>query len=107
MAEPFRPTTPPGRGERRAVLRVHFTPGPDPLTPLLGRTRAGVLRRLVQRHSTTTLADGLGISVASASMHAKALREAGLVVTRREGKTARHQCSGLGLDLLGDRPAIV
>lgn len=82
-------------------------PGPDPLTPLLGRTRADVLRRLVQRHSTTTLADGLGISVASASMHAKALREAGLVVTRREGKTAWHQCSGLGLDLLGDRPARV
>ena len=74
--------------------------GADPLGTLLGRTRAQVLEALAEQRTTGSLAQDLGISAASASQHATALREAGLVATRREGKTAWHECTALGAELL-------
>ena len=74
--------------------------GADPLGTLLGRTRAQVLEALAEERTTGTLARDLGISPASASQHASALREAGLIATRREGKAAWHQCTALGAELL-------
>ncbi len=71
-----------------------------PLTALLGGTRAQALRVLVGECTTTELARELDVTAAAASMQAKTLREAGLVVSRREGKTVRHWCTPLGLDLL-------
>ncbi|MBS2539685.1 winged helix-turn-helix transcriptional regulator, partial [Catenulispora sp. NF23] len=68
----------------------------DPLGTLLGRTRAHVLAALAEQRTTGSLAHDLGISAASASQHATALREAGLVATRREGKAAWHECTALG-----------
>jgi hypothetical protein len=41
---------------------------------------------VVSEHTTTRLAAGLGISTSSASTHAAALRDAGLVETRRDGR---------------------
>lgn len=72
----------------------------DPLSTLLGRTRAQVLEALAEQRTTGRLARDLGISAASASQHATALREAGLIATRREGKAAWHGCTALGAELL-------
>ncbi len=72
----------------------------DALGALLGRTRASILEVLVEHRTTTELARNLGISVASASAHAKTLRGAGLIVTRRAGKAVTHVATPLGLGLL-------
>ena len=50
--------------------------GSDTLAALLGPTRAAVLRVLRQPRGTVDLAAAVGISPASASEHAKVLREA-------------------------------
>jgi hypothetical protein len=72
----------------------------DPLAALLGRTRAPILKLLVEQRTTSELALKLGISAASASARAKTLRGAGLVVTRRTGKAVTHVATPLGLRLL-------
>jgi len=76
--------------------------GVDPLARLLGGTRAAVLRRIGEpgRHTTTTLADDVGISVSSASEHTAALRAAGLVDTVRAGRAVVHRLTPLGQHLL-------
>ncbi|SCK21011.1 Helix-turn-helix domain-containing protein [Streptomyces sp. WMMB 714] len=74
--------------------------GRDHLAALLGSTRAAVLRLLTRQFTTTEAARELGISTASASTHAKALREAGLVTSLRDGKAVLHWCTPLGLDLV-------
>jgi DNA-binding transcriptional ArsR family regulator len=86
-----------------AVTPLPLREGPssaEPLTVLLGATRAQALVLLVQQQTTTTLARELGITPAAASMQAKTLREAGLIVSQREGKAMWHWCTPLGLDLL-------
>jgi DNA-binding transcriptional ArsR family regulator len=48
----------------------------------------------------------VGISPASASEHAKVLREAYLIQTCREGRSVRHSLTPLGRTILGQlRPA--
>ncbi|MEU7168356.1 winged helix-turn-helix domain-containing protein [Streptomyces morookaense] len=73
---------------------------PDPLVALLGRTRAQVLYELTHGCGTRELARRIGVSDASASQHATALRQAGLVISRRSGNSVHHSLTGLGLDLL-------
>ncbi len=78
-------------------------PGADPDEPvaaLLGRTRSAVLRLTLREPTTGQLARELGISAASASEHARALRRAGLVNTVRAGRAVRHSCTLLGHRLL-------
>lgn len=70
--------------------------GRDQLAAVLGTTRARVLRALTSEHTTSELARALGISPASASTHAAALRGAGLVTTRRDGQAVRHALTDLG-----------
>ena len=81
----------PGEGER--TLDGHG------LT-LLGRTRAAILRALTEPRTTTGLARTLEVSGASASEHARTLRRAGLITTRRTGKAVTHLITPLGLRLL-------
>ncbi|MEU5212880.1 winged helix-turn-helix domain-containing protein [Streptomyces sp. NPDC020742] len=76
------------------------SPPDDPLTALVGSTRAHALRLLVRQHTTTDLARELAVSPAAASMQAKILRESGLIVSQRDGKAMWHWCTPLGLDLL-------
>jgi DNA-binding transcriptional ArsR family regulator len=71
-----------------------------PLAELLGRTRAAVLALAATPHSTGEIAQKLGISAASASVHARMLRDAGLLVTERPGRTTRHSLTSLGARLL-------
>jgi DNA-binding transcriptional ArsR family regulator len=78
----------------------------DPVSELLGRTRAAVLRLTCRDRTTTELASELGVSAATVSGHTKTLREAGLIVTCRAGKAVLHSLTPLGGRLLeGAAPA--
>jgi DNA-binding transcriptional ArsR family regulator len=88
-------------GALTPVPLVDEEPGSDPLGELLGRTRASVLALAAAPCSTGELARELGISAATASEHARTLRNAGLLVTERAGKAVRHSVTQLGADLLG------
>lgn len=70
------------------------------LVALLGRTRAAVLEAIGDGCTTTELADRVKVSVSSASQHAAVLRNAGLIVTRRVGKSVRHSLTPLGAALI-------
>ncbi|MER5781167.1 ArsR family transcriptional regulator [Streptomyces mobaraensis] len=71
----------------------------EPLTAVLGRTRHDALLLLADEHTTTGLARRLGVSNATASAHAAALRGAGLVASVRRGRAVVHRRTALG-DLL-------
>lgn len=73
----------------------------DSLAALLGPTRAAVLRALREPRSTAELAAAVQISPASASEHAKILRDASLIETRREGRGVRHSLTALGTAMAG------
>lgn len=71
------------------------------LADLLGRTRAAVLRSIsAGACSTSELAARAGISLASASEHARVLHRTGLVTTRRAGNAVRHTISPIGTHIL-------
>jgi len=83
--------------DRRGLLRDDHD---DALDDVLGATRARILRALLAEHTTSGLARALGISTASASMHAATLRDAGLVSSRRDGRAVQHVVTALGQQLL-------
>ncbi|MEJ3741910.1 winged helix-turn-helix domain-containing protein [Actinomycetes bacterium KLBMP 9797] len=70
------------------------------LASLMGRTRALVLDVVGDGGSTGEIARRLSISPAAASQHATVLREAGLLVSRREANTVLHTLTPLGRALL-------
>jgi DNA-binding transcriptional ArsR family regulator len=97
--EPWLPTIVyPARGI--AELWRSQAPPPDALARLLGRTRALVLAALDTPLSTTSLAASIELSVAGASRHLLALRDAGLVSTERHGHEVRYGRTELGSALL-------
>lgn len=68
---------------------------------LLGKTRARVLRSISSGAcSTSELAARAGISLASASEHARVLHDTGLVTTHRVGSAVRHHLSPIGANVL-------
>ncbi|MGW0468568.1 ArsR/SmtB family transcription factor [Streptomyces sp. NPDC003027] len=93
---------------------VTYAAGPGlPLTPdgapgseeslaaVLGSTRLALLRALTDGQTTTALARRLGVSNATASAHASALRGAGLITTARAGRSVEHRRTALGALLVG------
>lgn len=76
-------------------------PNRPALAALLGRTRARALDAIATTCSTTELAHRIGVSPATASHHAAALRSAGLVVSSRIGIAISHRLTALGVALLG------
>ncbi|MFI9049208.1 helix-turn-helix domain-containing protein [Streptomyces sp. NPDC053427] len=68
----------------------------DALSGVLGRTRVDILHRLADAHTTSQLAGRLGVSNATASAHAAALRAAGLITTVRAGRAVLHRRTALG-----------
>ncbi|MEV1083744.1 helix-turn-helix domain-containing protein [Streptomyces sp. NPDC050211] len=78
-------------------------PAGQAVAGLLGRTRAAVLETTGTGATTGQIADRLRISPASASQHTAVLREAGLVSSRRQGKTVCHTLTPLGKALLNGR----
>lgn len=80
--------------------RSRPAPPPDGLAALLGRTRALAIHALSDPRSTTELALCLGVSIGTASRHAAALRDAGLVTSTRHGSAMLHVATDLGRRLV-------
>lgn len=79
----------------------------EALRTLLGRTRADLLAALTTGGgSTGELAQRLIVSPASVSQHTAALRDSGLIVTRRRGPAVHHSATPLGEALVGGRRGI-
>jgi len=72
---------------------------PDVLVRLLGRGRAAVLAALDEPAGTTTLAHRLRLAPSSVSAHLTALRDAGLLVSRRYGHQVLYERTPLGIAL--------
>ncbi|WP_432059760.1 ArsR/SmtB family transcription factor [Streptomyces sp. S1] len=69
----------------------------EALAGVIGRTRTALLHALDGGPLTTTdLARRLGVSNATASSHAQALRAAGLLTTTRTGRSVHHERTPLG-----------
>jgi DNA-binding transcriptional ArsR family regulator len=97
---PWQPTLVyPARGI--ATLWEDAAPAADGMSRLLGATRAAVIANLDAPRSTTELARRLSISPATASHHLAALREAGVVTSRREGRTVLYVRTPVGEALAG------
>jgi DNA-binding transcriptional ArsR family regulator len=71
-----------------------------PLTTLLGRARAVALRAAATGATTAEMARAAGVSASSASRHATALRDAGLITTVRHGPAVLHTLTPAGASLL-------
>jgi DNA-binding transcriptional ArsR family regulator len=82
------------------------TSASDGLPRVFGRTRAAAIRLVGADGELTTgaLAARLGVSAASASQHATALRGAGLITSERRGKTVHHALTPLGERFLRGGP---
>jgi hypothetical protein len=74
----------------------------DSLVRLLGRSRSAVLIETTRpgRHTTSSIARRVGISVSSSSEHLTALRAAALVSSRRDGGAIVHQATPLCRELV-------
>jgi DNA-binding transcriptional ArsR family regulator len=84
---------------RRTALPGDLSSG-APLAALLGRTRAAALRVVASGATTGELARATGVSASSASQHATALRDAGLIVSYRHAASVLHTLTPLGAALL-------
>lgn len=99
----FYPVTPSSMTRADLWVRSDADTDSPALATLLGRTRAAALEVIADGCTTTELAKRLGISAATASQHASALRGAGLVTSRRDANRMLHAVTGLGSQLLAAR----
>ncbi|MDI3404470.1 ArsR/SmtB family transcription factor [Streptomyces cavernicola] len=74
---------------------------PKALARLLGRGRADILCALTEPAATTTLAERLALAPSSVSAHLSALRGAGLLTSRRQGRQVLYERTPLGIALAG------
>ncbi|WP_188111112.1 ArsR/SmtB family transcription factor [Nocardioides antri] len=72
----------------------------DGLSALLGRTRATILARLTVPLSTTQLARELGLSPGSVSQHLSILRDSGMAVSWRSGRSVLYHQTPLAESLI-------
>jgi DNA-binding transcriptional ArsR family regulator len=72
----------------------------DPLSALMGRTRATLLAALGLPATTTQLAAQLGLSPAAVSEHLKILKDTTLVTARRSGRLVLYQRTAAASTLL-------
>jgi regulatory ArsR family protein len=84
----------PARGI--ATLWQQAPAAPGGLARLIGSSRATMLVDLAAPRSTTELAERLSLSPATTSHHLTALREAGLVTGRRDGRSVLYARTALG-----------
>lgn len=87
----------------RGVGNLWQRPTPDSaqaLARLLGANRAAVLSELDDPASTTALAARLGLAPSSVSAHLTALRDAGLLISRRVHHQVLYERTPLGIALL-------
>lgn len=83
----------------RAALPEDLGTGAS-LETLLGRTRTAVFRAATVGATTGELAHAARVSAPSASQHATALRDAGLIVSHRNAQSVLHTLTPLGAALL-------
>ena len=93
----------PAAPDRPAAEELWTAPVDRTLAGLLGATRAKVLTAAIEGGTTTARAQRTGVSLASASEHARALRDAGLLRTHRRGTAVHHNVTALGVRLLDRR----
>ena len=74
----------------------------DPLSDLLGRTRAAILTALEAPSSTTALARHLGRTAPAISQHLAVLRRSGLITSWRSGRTVYYQQTTLGHSVVSE-----
>jgi DNA-binding transcriptional ArsR family regulator len=92
---PWQPTIVyPARGA--GLVFEEADPPTDPLAPLLGRTRAGLLLALASPSSTTQLAALTGASLGATGDHLKVLLDAGLVSRERIARSVVYRRTPLG-----------
>jgi DNA-binding transcriptional ArsR family regulator len=72
----------------------------DPLSALIGRTRATLLASLDLPRTTTQLAAQLGLSPPAVSQHLKVLKDTALVTARRRGRMVLYQRTPTATTLL-------
>jgi DNA-binding transcriptional ArsR family regulator len=102
--QPWQPTLVyPARGI--ATVWDEGAHAPDALAKLLGATRAEILTSLDAPLSTTELAERLSLSPAGTSHHLTVLRDAGLLTTRRDGRTVLYVRTTVA-DTLVERSAL-
>ncbi|MFJ3756521.1 DUF5937 family protein [Streptomyces sp. NPDC090080] len=77
---------------------------PGSLVRLLGRGRATVLTALAEPATTTALAHRLRLAPSSVSAHLAALRDAGLLTSRRYGHQVLYERTPLGIALASGAP---
>ncbi|SJZ92919.1 Predicted transcriptional regulators [Marinactinospora thermotolerans DSM 45154] len=100
MAPPWQPALAyPARGVGR-LWGEEADPPPGTLARLIGRSRARLLTALDEPATTTALAHAHGLSPAAVSGHLTALRDAGLLETRRVGRRVFYARTPLGQALL-------
>ncbi|WP_424890538.1 ArsR/SmtB family transcription factor [Streptomyces sp. XH2] len=84
----------------RTLWEENEAAAPGRLGALLGRGRAAALLNIGDGCGTGDLADRLGVSAGTASVHVAALRNGGLVATHRVGKAVRHVLTPIGSALI-------
>ncbi len=92
--------------EHQALRAVPPAPPERSLGRLVGQTRSAILQGIGVGCTTSELARRVDVSLASASQHATVLRDAGLLLTLRQGNAVLHTLTPLGRALLrGAHPA--
>ena len=92
---PWQPTIVyPSRGA--GLVFEEADPPTDPLAPLLGRTRAGLLLALATPSSTTQLAALTGASIGATGDHLRVLLDAGLLIRSRIARSVVYRRTPLG-----------
>lgn len=76
----------------------------DDETALLGVVRAGLLVALETPASSTELASRLGVTPTAVNQHLRALRDGGLLVGVRDGRSVLYRRSPLGDRLVAPDP---
>ncbi|CAL9523048.1 hypothetical protein SUDANB106_03898 [Streptomyces sp. enrichment culture] len=82
------------------LTRLRRDEAAPPVAQLIGGTRSRVLELLEEPVTTTALAARTGLAPSTVSHHVAVLRDAGLVVSRRDGMRVLHRRTPLGTALL-------
>ena len=87
-----------------ALWETERVANPAAVAAVLGRTRAGLLAALADPASSTELGVRFGVSASAVNQHLRVLRDAGLLVSTRYGRSVLYLRSELGSALLESRP---
>ncbi|HEY1700129.1 MAG TPA: DUF5937 family protein [Trebonia sp.] len=88
----------------RGVAALWQPPSPEPtLIKAFGRTRGTLLLDLVEPATTAALARKHGMAPSTVSAHLTALRDAGLLTARRDGRSTYYELSPIGYALMHGR----